>query len=189
MMTTVRDQLDFLIGRRLFITQAAANADGNVCFWRRQILAAFDDPHRDPDELRYLSRPIHQATAREVTAALVVALEGAPDPVRRAVRDELGLLLEGTEDILVTVTFTVEEPFYGQVELLNAWLHQADDDTLVRAVHDWYEVGIEDVLHFYADQDDDLYEVMAEQWVDPLVTPHRVVAWIRRHRPHLADQL
>lgn len=71
------------------------------------------------------------------------------------------------------------------MELLNDWLEQASDEQIAAALADFDEVGYETIVHFYADRDDDLYDILGQEPLDPHVNERHLEAWTARHRPHL----
>lgn len=80
-----------------------------MCYLRPQVLAVLEAAPDPADATAGDARhTAAELTATQFFAPLAEALSLAGDPARRAVRDEVGWLLEGTEDILVPLTLRSE---------------------------------------------------------------------------------
>lgn len=170
----------------MHIIAAADDANGTTCYLRRRTLASLETPPDDADVTAGTTRGA-PCTIEQFAAPLAQILTTGSDAVARAVRAEIGLLLDGTEDILVPVTLTTESGSWRQTELLNDWLDTATDDDITAALDDFDDIALDEVVHHYADRDDDLYELLAEEAIFATTDLAHLDAWAARHRPHLLE--
>jgi len=175
---TVAAELNALAtSRRTLLHRAGVAAAGEVCHLRRALVATVLGTRRD--------------AAGAAVHALADAVAAVSDAERRAVADEVGRVLEGTEDVIVPVAVLGE---YGQAHFLcvaNEFLAGADDE-VVLALADPDDDGAvlyEGLLTSLRVADDAIEEACVTEWLDVRVDRSVVAAWARRNRPHLAARL
>lgn len=144
---------------------------------RRRALAAFD--HGAPSE------PLH---AEAFAARVSELVSGEPDAVRRAVRDEVGRLYAGLDDVLVVAAVSAYRAPVSHV-IVNPVLDPAPDDVLVELL----EPGTGDpgapyfVLDAFADELDATSGGRTFDEVEVELDGPAYRAWLAMHRPHLLE--
>lgn len=125
-----------------------------------------------------------------VARDLADSLAQAPEPVRRAVADEVGRIWEGTEDIPVIVRLADGAGGTLFTALANGWLKVAEDADIIGVLVDEnHDPLYEGLLAHLRWRDPDIDELCDSGWVDVFVDEPAMTAWTLRHRRHLADAL
>lgn len=196
---TVADLLGQLHSNRsATLADFAAHNPGQVCYLRRAFMAALTDASRD---------------LGPTMTALRDAVAGLSDAEHRAVRDELGRLYDGTEDILVAVVLTDEFGWVTFRTTANAWLQDeaapdADgstvlsDDELITLVAytaggiqlfdrdcDASDLLYEGLLAHLRSTDAEIDEAADRGWIDVELNGPGLRAWLARHRPDLTAEI
>lgn len=176
--TAVGQHLNELVSmRRPYLWVAASNASGQVCFIRRNVMAA----------VLTGTTPVGSA----IVEPLVEALAGVSDAERRAVADEVGRVFDGTEDILVPAQVVGENSETQFLCLANDFLETADDDDLIELVEDSGDGAVlyEGLLAHLRVAQPDIEDACEVEWVSVTIDADATAAWVRKHRPHLTAQL
>ena len=145
---------------------------------RRRALAAFD--HGAPPDALH---------AETFAARVSELLSGESEAVRRAVRDELGRLYAGLDDVLVVATLSAYRAPVSHV-IVNAVLDAVPDDVLAELL----EPGTGDpgapyfIQDAFADEIAPTLDGHTPDEVDLELNEPAYRAWLAAHRPHLLDR-
>lgn len=163
-----------------------------IPYLRRDVLAVLDG--------QAPAQPLEPAYTGPLLA-LVPQLAASKPAVARAIREEFGHLLAGTEDVWVEATFYVDG-FPSGPYPITRWLAEQDDQVVqrtlaaladnhgelyeddARSVDTWLLVHADgwDLIH-----DNSLWDEI-DNWGSPdvYVDGDQLHAWVARNRPHLA---
>lgn len=154
-----------------WLTQPAVTEPLDVT---RRALSVLDAPN-----------PEHRVYVLEGIAA---ALTDAPESVRRAVRDEIAVLLAPYDGVpVVGYVYDYKWNECSWSLLLNGALNQLTDDELRRVLPDDFGLSL-DVLDRRRDVDvpAEVDTVAESGHLSVDVHPQQLAAWLAHHRPHLA---
>lgn len=168
---------DLITYRHQYLSALAADAPGQVCYARRNLMAAV------------LTGPVPLTAA--IVAGLAELAAGLPDAERRAIADEVGRVFDGTQGILVPVALEGENGHANFLCLANGWLETASDVDVLDAAdpNGDFDVLYGDLLMHLRDVDPLVEEACIAEALDVTINRTAAAAWLRRHRPHLGDQL
>lgn len=174
--------------RAQFLHVHARLNPGEVCYARRNMMAA-------------LLAGATRLPGRDGHMELLTAAAGCSDAERRAISEEVGRLLDGTEDVIVPCYVEDGTGEVSVLEIANGWLLEELATTspaavanmladLVEGESGWLFEGLLAHLRSQDTENGELIDAIADRhWVDVDIDQRALVAWMRRHLPGHLDEL